>query len=1568
MGKESLINLFIRSYARFVTSPYEVTEQQAGSTSGMYRALIQSGAYLEADQFASLPMPTRRKFCALMASTSPLQSDKAKYASSGILNDSLRLFSADDILTVCECRTLANERALEKLLEPVTHDLEKAFESSEITNEKFLAIRSHEEFIESIRVLKEEWDGAGKDDNLLLLSLAQNYPVAFHHLKKELAEFLPDIEEYDDEYFEQPDDNGWDDDEYTDLEYEGDADWLDFEEEEEEDEEDDEEEPEEEPEEQDDEEEPEEEPDDEEGCATPGMKIRSGGRGRGLARGKGKGPMGVPVGEEDDEEEPEEEPEDDEEEDVLHYMTRSQRVAGEGAEDPIDFYKELGAANDPKTGKPYKRPVEQDDEEEPEDDDEEEPEESLKEADTKHIVYLDSVDMAVLRGALGREEYPRKVGMEATLEVTLEWLQSEDLERIVTVDYNKMAGVTLTVEKGREFSLLVSALKNAGIRIFEMSKKLKPEKMLNEQTRHKVGDRVKSTINAQGLKKGEEYTVVDMDEMRTPFGTFVTYYVTDKKGKKHSVGNGHLVLQPIKEATRTTIKVLDEGPFSDDPEDDRNIYWAAGALNDPATGKPFSRDTVEQDDEPDDEEEPELTGEPEESVKEATIEMTNMKIFFITPGDLKNMRKKFKGNPRAFQVRLSKYMGGSFAGVWEDDGNWYLAVHRNDVERLGSFLEDFGVKMYEAEEAVKEKWGVKMKVDPKERGKYKGKNVAELRKQLAALKKRGPHKRDSKEYGTMKELQFAIRAKTGWGKVGASLEKDGAELQEKYGKITRGMMNAMGRQVKARTVCSECGMAVPIYAGRYPAACPNCGTPFETKEEAVKKESQVEERLRGIPSVRDLVQELKYAREDAAEYETDIDVRLRVHGGSWELKTGDAQYDTDHRGYWGASSVSARDTDRDLMNTAEDLIDQVEDDYAMSEGRKTDRGAHFFNEALKRLTCPKCHESLTESAAKLFEQIPSTDAPGAATAQTTAPATQEPPAGETPQSQSEPPKEPEQPDQVAKGEEGEEEFKCPSCGAEIPTPVLKGMLGKLLHQVATQLEQGAKTEEEPETGGEEAPKEEEPQGKVVPPAPAPSQTAPEEKPAGESVEKRLQEYSTRPQVTWISLSRKDMRESGLEDAFDLSIAMDEAGLSYIEVIEEEEIGLHIVCARGQAGAITQWLKQEGMRRESVEKKKESKFRPLIGELLVPADGIPQGTEVRVIDRHRKTATVEHNYRLHKVPAKNVMVFPEGFDLASCLTAVREGRMDKIEAAKKRLDCRKQARRLSDVPETKVNPKAKFMAAYFPHEYAAREVFSTLEKQMRVTHIEETHTLYAYPESKAEREFVVRTVEKAEGQIIQSCIAFVYDPARAISEQIDGGNENDDIVNSVNDIFHAAHDNIKMIRQILVDAQSNLLKGIAFLQGAGVGKKTQSALQKLSGKIDIEKTVKEQTKMLEELNKAHDIFVAEFPDAQKEEPIPEPEPAPAEEPAPEPAPAPAAEPTAEQPASVPPAQAPAPAPAPAPESVVEDAVERCKASEDWSLLESLFQNGEAYGTIATVVKDICPELDPVEIHEVVHKLI
>lgn len=39
--------------------------------------------------------------------------------------------------------------------------------------------------------------------------------------------------------------------------------------------------------------------------------------------------------------------------------------------------------------------------------------------------------------------------------------------------------------------------------------------------------------------------------------------------------------------------------------------------------------------------------------------------------------------------------------------------------------------------------------------------------------------------------------------------------------LTNGMKNAL--RVGAKFVCSECGLSVPKYAGRYPGKCPECG-------------------------------------------------------------------------------------------------------------------------------------------------------------------------------------------------------------------------------------------------------------------------------------------------------------------------------------------------------------------------------------------------------------------------------------------------------------------------------------------------------------------------------------------------------------------------------------------------------------------------------------------------------------------------------------------------------------------------------------------------------------------------
>jgi hypothetical protein len=67
------------------------------------------------------------------------------------------------------------------------------------------------------------------------------------------------------------------------------------------------------------------------------------------------------------------------------------------------------------------------------------------------------------------------------------------------------------------------------------------------------------------------------------------------------------------------------------------------------------------------------------------------------------------------------------------------------------------------EEVMEEKFDAKM--DTEEKGKYKGKSLEDLRTQLKSLKDSGPHKEGSSEFEKMNELEFAIRAKTGWGKV-----------------------------------------------------------------------------------------------------------------------------------------------------------------------------------------------------------------------------------------------------------------------------------------------------------------------------------------------------------------------------------------------------------------------------------------------------------------------------------------------------------------------------------------------------------------------------------------------------------------------------------------------------------------------------------------------------------------------------------------------------------------------------------------------------------------------------------
>lgn len=83
-------------------------------------------------------------------------------------------------------------------------------------------------------------------------------------------------------------------------------------------------------------------------------------------------------------------------------------------------------------------------------------------------------------------------------------------------------------------------------------------------------------------------------------------------------------------------------------------------------------------------------------------------------------------------------------------------------------------------ELLSEKWNKKVTVSPSEKGKYSNKSVSELKSEYERLKKSGPHKKGSPEYEKMRELAFAIRAKTGWGKVSEDFEFDIDEFISEY--------------------------------------------------------------------------------------------------------------------------------------------------------------------------------------------------------------------------------------------------------------------------------------------------------------------------------------------------------------------------------------------------------------------------------------------------------------------------------------------------------------------------------------------------------------------------------------------------------------------------------------------------------------------------------------------------------------------------------------------------------------------------------------------------------------------
>lgn len=88
-----------------------------------------------------------------------------------------------------------------------------------------------------------------------------------------------------------------------------------------------------------------------------------------------------------------------------------------------------------------------------------------------------------------------------------------------------------------------------------------------------------------------------------------------------------------------------------------------------------------------------------------------------------------------------------------------------DSDKLRTYLRLVESHLKEIADQLDEKWGKPTTVSPEERGKYRDKSKAELLAAYNKLKASGPHPKGSAEFGRMRELAFAIRAKSGWGKV-----------------------------------------------------------------------------------------------------------------------------------------------------------------------------------------------------------------------------------------------------------------------------------------------------------------------------------------------------------------------------------------------------------------------------------------------------------------------------------------------------------------------------------------------------------------------------------------------------------------------------------------------------------------------------------------------------------------------------------------------------------------------------------------------------------------------------------
>jgi len=83
-----------------------------------------------------------------------------------------------------------------------------------------------------------------------------------------------------------------------------------------------------------------------------------------------------------------------------------------------------------------------------------------------------------------------------------------------------------------------------------------------------------------------------------------------------------------------------------------------------------------------------------------------------------------------------------------------------------------------------------------------------------------------------------------------------------------------------------------------------------------------------LADVRDDVRGPNWPKVDGDDW---TEVRLQVYpDGAWAIRVGLSDYDLDHRGYWGAGTVSATDKLADLDDLARSMLDEAKEAHAMA--------------------------------------------------------------------------------------------------------------------------------------------------------------------------------------------------------------------------------------------------------------------------------------------------------------------------------------------------------------------------------------------------------------------------------------------------------------------------------------------------------------------------------------------------------------------------------------------------------------------------------------------------------------